>query len=56
MNENELTGTQAALLFGAVCAATAVAVGLGLRALRKKYEPAPIFGSGKTISQIAEEL
>lgn len=56
MNENELTGTQIALLFGATCAATAVLVGLGLRALRKKNETVPVFGSGKTITELGQEL
>jgi hypothetical protein len=56
MNENELNGTQIAIMLGVVCAATAVTVGLGLRALRKKNETAPLWGSGKTIAELAQEL
>lgn len=56
MNENELNGTQIALIFGATCAATAVLVGLGLRAIQKKYEARPSLGSGKTILETAMEL
>jgi len=56
MNENELNGTQIAVLLGLTCAATAVLVGLGLRALRKKNEDTPLWDSGKTIAETAEEL
>lgn len=56
MNENELNGTQIAVLFGVACAATAVTVGLVLRKIRKSNETAPLFGSGKTIAEIAQEL
>lgn len=53
MNENELTGTQIAVVLGLACAATAVAVGFGLRALTKRREEAPLFaGSGKTITEL----
>lgn len=56
MNENELTAPQIFTILGVACAATAVAVGLGLRAIRKLNETAPVFGSGKTITELANEL
>lgn len=57
MDESNLNGTQIALIFGATVTVTAVVVGLGLRALRKKFEDAPLFASdSKSIIEIAEEL
>ena len=56
MNENELTAPVIFTMLGVACAATAVAVGFGLRALTKRNENRPSTGSGKTIFEIAQEL
>ncbi len=56
MNENELTALQIFTILGVACAATAVAVGLGLRAIRKRNETAPVFGSGKTLGELLQEF
>jgi len=49
MDENELTGTQIAVLFGLTCAATAVAVGLIGRAISKKMNRSPYIEEAKSI-------
>lgn len=49
MNENELSGTQVAVLFGLTCAATAVAVGLIGRAISKKMNRSPYIEEAKSI-------
>lgn len=56
MNENQLNAVAIFTIFGVSCAATAVACGLLLRKIQRHNEPVPVFGSGKTIFELAQEL